>query len=471
MFTSDTNTSRKRGRYNLRPRKKRYYGSPSSERRSPSRSPERKRKRARKGKHTKGRKRSTKRKRARSPSGNSPARKRRKLTHRRRDTPSPSVGSSCDNAKEGLLQYKKGDRIRDGRYEVIRLAGQGTFGTVLEVYDTKHKEYIGLKVVRSVKRYLDAAYIEIDILDKLRKTPGHNGSSIVKFFGSFKVKHRRQEHVCLAFQLLGRSLYDFIKRNKYQGYTKQHVWEYARQIFKAIKFCHQLKLTHTDLKPENILLVDDSYSIVHKRDGTEYRVPRRTDIKLIDFGGATFETDHHAKMVNTRQYRGPEVILGLGWSYASDLWSVGCILVELYTGRLLFATHEDTEHLALMQKALSKPFPAHMGVESLVKFRQKYGNSPPAPNTKRGRSASIVRVDNMFSETGELMWPSSSCDKESLSHLAKAKTLEDRIDDVEMCSLIRDCLTYDPTKRISAEEALSRYFDNPQHIPTPRSQE
>lgn len=59
---------------------------------------------------------------------------------------------------------------------------------------------------------------------------------------------------------------------------------------------------------------------------------------MIDFGGATYEHDSHASVVNTRQYRAPEVILGLRWLYPSDLWSVGCIIAELFLGDLLFAT-------------------------------------------------------------------------------------------------------------------------------------
>lgn len=61
-------------------------------------------------------------------------------------------------------------------------------------------------------------------------------------------------------------------------------------------------------------------------------MPRTSNIKVIDFGSATFEDQYHSKIVSTRHYRAPEVILGLGWTFPADIWSVGCILVELVTG-------------------------------------------------------------------------------------------------------------------------------------------
>ena len=57
-----------------------------------------------------------------------------------------------------------------------------------------------------------------------------------------------------------------------------------------------------------------------------------TRTQVIDFGSATFEEQYHSSVVSTRHYRAPEVILGLGWSYPCDMWSVGCIMVELLTG-------------------------------------------------------------------------------------------------------------------------------------------
>lgn len=78
-----------------------------------------------------------------------------------------------------------------------------------------------------------------------------------------------------------------------------------------------------------------------------------TEIRLIDFGSATFQDEYHSSVVSTRHYRAPEIILGLGWSYPCDIWSIGCILVEFYTGDALFQTHDNLEHLAMMEAVVS----------------------------------------------------------------------------------------------------------------------
>jgi len=89
-----------------------------------------------------------------------------------------------------------------------------------------------------------------------------------------------------------------------------------------------------------------------------YHIPSQTTIKVIDFGGATYLHDKKkTNVINTRQYRGPEVILWDGnksghgiWNEKTDIWSAGCILCECYTGELLFPTHHDTEHLAMVER-------------------------------------------------------------------------------------------------------------------------
>jgi dual-specificity kinase len=77
-----------------------------------------------------------------------------------------------------------------------------------------------------------------------------------------------------------------------------------------------------------------------------------SEIRLIDFGSATFDDEYHSSVVSTRHYRAPEIILNLGWSFPCDIWSIGCILVEFFTGDALFQTHDNLEHLAMMEAVI-----------------------------------------------------------------------------------------------------------------------
>lgn len=73
-------------------------------------------------------------------------------------------------------------------------------------------------------------------------------------------------------------------------------------------------------------------------------------IQVIDFGSAIFDDEYHSLIVSTRHYRAPEIVLGTGWSFPCDMWSIGCILVELIIGEPLFKTHDNLEHLAMIEK-------------------------------------------------------------------------------------------------------------------------
>ena len=59
---------------------------------------------------------------------------------------------------------------------------------------------------------------------------------------------------------------------------------------------------------------------------------------MIDYGRATYSDERRKGTINTRQYRAPEVLLGMEWDEESDIWGVGCIAMELFTGDLLFQT-------------------------------------------------------------------------------------------------------------------------------------
>jgi dual-specificity kinase len=134
----------------------------------------------------------------------------------------------------------------------------------------------------------------------------------------------------------------------------------ARRVAYIIPVLHDLNIIHTDLKPENILLYHSSYKELtntcptalspnNPKQHAVRRILNHTRIQVIDFGSAVFQNENHPLLASTRYYRAPEIILELGWSFPCDVWSIGCILVELFKGDLLFPTANDLEHLAMME--------------------------------------------------------------------------------------------------------------------------
>jgi dual-specificity kinase len=153
---------------------------------------------------------------------------------------------------------------------------------------------------------------------------------------------------------------------------------------------HDLNLIHTDLKPENILLVDNAYqtftynrnipssSTATQRSSKHRKVLLTPEIRLIDFGSATFDDEYHSSVVSTRHYRAPEIILNLGWSFPCDIWSIGCILVEFYTGDALFQTHDNLEHLAMMEAVCGCKIDRQLVQTVLTKDRGGSSKNPAA---------------------------------------------------------------------------------------------
>lgn len=141
---------------------------------------------------------------------------------------------------------------------------------------------------------------------------------------------------------------------------------------------HKNKLTQTHFKPENIPFVNDAYDVEYPDNNKissrakQYYVVRDPTIRLIDFGSATFDHEHLSKVVSTRHYRAIEVILELVWSQPCDVWSIGRILFELYTGVTMFQTHDNREHLAMMDRILGY-IPYRMVMRSKLKYFDSSG--------------------------------------------------------------------------------------------------
>ncbi|XP_002530054.2 serine/threonine-protein kinase AFC2 isoform X3 [Ricinus communis] len=351
-----------------------------------------------------------------------------------------------DDDKDGHYMFALGENLTS-RYKIQRKLGEGTFCQVLECWDRENREMVAIKVVRSTKKYREAAMLEINVLHLLGKYD-RNGSRCVQIRNWFDYRN----HICIVFEMLGPSLYDFLRKNNYRPFPVDLVRELGRQLLECVAFMHDLRLIHTDLKPENILFVSPEYikipdykvPSISPAEATYYkRLPKSSAIKVIDFGSAAYGHHEHNYIVSTRHYRAPEVILGLGWSYPCDMWSVGCILVELCSGEALFQTHENLEHLAMMERVLG-PLPQHM-LRRADRHAEKY--------VRKGR----------------LDWPDAATSRESIKAVMKLPRLQNivmlHVDHSagDIIDLLQGLLRYDPSNRLTAHEALRHPFFTRDH--------
>ncbi|XP_059316335.1 serine/threonine-protein kinase AFC2-like isoform X1 [Lycium ferocissimum] len=346
-----------------------------------------------------------------------------------------------DDDKDGHYMFELGENLTT-RYKILKKIGEGTFGQVLECWDREQKEFVAIKIIRSIKKYREAAMVEVDVLQLLGRYD-RGGSRCVQLRNWFDYRN----HICLVFEKLGPSLFDFLRKNSYRAFPVDLVREIGRQLLECIAFMHDMRLIHTDLKPENILFVSADYIKVPDYKGTPWshrdrsfykRLPKSSAIKVIDFGSTAYERPDHNYIVSTRHYRAPEVILGLGWSYPCDLWSVGCILVELCSGEALFQTHENLEHLAMMERVLG-PLPSQM-LKKVDRHAEKY--------VRRGR----------------LDWPEGATSRESIKSVMKLPRLQNLVmqhvdhSAGDLIDLLQGLLRFDPSIRMTARDALRHPF-------------
>ena len=166
--------------------------------------------------------------------------------------------------------------------------------------------------------------MEAKLLKKiLGKNPDKWG--IVRMYESFFFRH----HFIIVFELLDINMYKYIKQPDFRGMDKGLLRTLATQLLHGLEHLAKINIIHCDLKPENIVFTDKS----------------RKAVKIIDFGSACTEFKTGFSYVQSRFYRSPEVVLGLPYDAAVDMWSFGCILAEMVTGRPLFPAIDEHELL------------------------------------------------------------------------------------------------------------------------------
>nr|CCA16857.1 cyclindependent kinase putative [Albugo laibachii Nc14] len=240
------------------------------------------------------------------------------------------------------------------KYSIETVIGEGTYGIVYKAREISSQKLVAIKKFKSLDsehfsgdkkhehRYDNPSVFVVEQLSKreVQVCAMLNHPNIVSYRHCF----RKDGHLHLVFDYVGDSLAKLLRQNP-NGLKAELAQHLIYQLCQALHCCHSNQIIHrADVKPENILL-DQNYNV-----------------RLCDFGVARtvqLEGDVMTDYVATRWYRPPEQELRLDrYSFDADIWSVGCILVELMTGKPLFPGKTQIDQLTLIQECLG-PLPSH----------------------------------------------------------------------------------------------------------------
>ncbi|GAB6026844.1 hypothetical protein CHUAL_013451 [Chamberlinius hualienensis] len=239
------------------------------------------------------------------------------------------------------------------RYEYVQTLALGRTAVVIQAKDTcMDNKLVAIKILHD-HNYLVGGQ-EADIHREIQKHNLDRRISILPLMGTFRV----DGHYCLVFNYcsplpLTTLFHDqgWIGLNSIKSLTKV-----ASSLFDVLNFLRALNIIHADIKPENLLL-DNELGVCVIDFGNSFKcTPEEVNL---------YEEDYD---IQTLPYRAPEVIVGVEIGFAADLWSVGCILAEIYLGRKLFSGETPADVLQSIVSILGF-LPQHY---SPGKFSKKY---------------------------------------------------------------------------------------------------
>ena len=332
---------------------------------------------------------------------------------------------------EKELKFKK-DELIAGRYQYQRELGDAAFSTAVQCMDIKEKRLVCIKIIKNNKDYFDQSIDEIKLLRYINA----NGDPDKKYFLRIYDYFYYKEHLMIVSELLKDNLYDFYKyltdNNNTEYFSVERIQKLTKQILICLEFIHDLKIIHCDLKPENILMKSIT-------DAT---------CKVIDFGSSCFVHDHLSAYIQSRSYRAPEVILGCRYDYKIDMWSLGCILAEIYTGNVLFQNDSIQSMLARII-GICGPIPNWM---------YEKGKLVNDFFTKE----KLLYMEPHAVDNNESMNQTSPQERGKKVHILvpKKSSLRKRIrtNNEQFFNFLSGLLKIDPNDRMSAKEALNHPF-------------
>jgi serine/threonine-protein kinase PRP4 len=285
---------------------------------------------------------------------------------------------------------------------------------------------VAIKIIRNNDTMYRAGKQEVSILEKLNSADHEDKRHCVQFISSFRYRN----HLCLVLESLHMNLREVLKKfGRNIGLRLAAVRVYAKQMFIALKHLKTCKVLHCDIKLDNIM-VNQAKNV----------------LKLCDFGSAMLAgTNEVTPYLVSRYYRAPEIILGLPYDHPLDMWSVGCCLYELCTGKVLFQGKSNNEMLRLHME-LKGLFPKKMlrsGAFTMQHFDRDLRFQDTLDDPVKGKVMRRLISNIKPKGIGSYI---SNIPGEDPKTLSSFKDLLDKM------------FVLDPAKRITVEEALSHPF-------------
>ncbi|CAJ1051627.1 homeodomain-interacting protein kinase 1 isoform X5 [Xyrichtys novacula] len=334
-------------------------------------------------------------------------------------------------------------------YEVLEFLGRGTFGQVAKCWKRGTNEIVAIKILKNHPSYARQGQIEVGILNRL-SAENADEYNFVRSYECFQHKG----HTCLVFEMLEQNLYDFLKHSKFSPLPLRHIRPILQQVATALMKLKSLGLIHADLKPENIMLVDP------------LRQPYR--VKVIDFGSAS----HVSKAVcstylQSRYYRAPEIILGLPFCEAIDMWSLGCVIAELFLGWPLYPGASEYDQIRYISQ--TQGLPAEYLLSAGTKTSRFFNRGPdssyplwrlktPSEHEMEMGIKSKEARKYIFNCLDDMMQVNLS------SHLEGTDMLAEKADRREFIDLLKRMLRLDAEKRITPTKTLGHPFVTMSHL-------
>ncbi|RHZ74455.1 hypothetical protein CDV55_107920 [Aspergillus turcosus] len=332
---------------------------------------------------------------------------------------------------EGYYNVRLGELI-NGRYHVQQNLGKGMFSSVVRATDSKTGGLVAIKIIRQNDTMRKAGLKEIGILEQLREADPEDKKHIIRFERHFDHKG----HLCMVFENLSMNLREVLKKfGRDVGLNLRAIRAYAQQIFLGLSLLRKCNILHADLKPDNLLVNE-----------------QRSVLKVCDLGSASPATENEiTPYLVSRFYRAPEIILGIPYDHAIDVWSIGCTLFELYTGKILFTGRNNNQMLRSIMECRGKYPPKLLRKGSLT--HQHFDDMLNFHSTEEDKITGrlVTKVVDFKKPTRDLRTRLMGKNAKGMSD-GEAKELALFVD------LLDRCLHLNPEKRCTPAEALKHPF-------------